>query len=83
MVLTDERTPAVDGFDQPALAQHLHGTPHGAIRDLVVSGQVSLTTQPRAWSQLTGGDAGGDVVSDPKVGEIGITAALSLKITHG
>ena len=81
-VLADERTPAMDGFDQLALAQHLHSTPHGAVGDLVVGGQVPLAPQPRARSQFARGDAGGDVVSDPKVSEIGITAALGLKITH-
>jgi hypothetical protein len=48
---------------QPALAQLLHGAPRGPDSDLVFSGQVTLTGQPRTRCEVSGLDSGFQVVS--------------------
>ena len=41
----DERAAALPGDDQPAVPQHLHGVPHGLVRDPVLLGQAALRRQ--------------------------------------
>ena len=64
----DERAAALPGDDQPAVPQHLHGVPHGLVRDPVLLRQAALRRQ--LMGNLSRLDPHGDVVCDLHVRKV-------------
>ncbi len=80
--VSDECSASVNGNDEAPLTEDFHSPPDGLVAAPVVLGQGTFRQKPRAWLQFTGGDPGGDVVSNLGIREVGVTAATRLKITH-
>jgi hypothetical protein len=73
----------MNGADQPAVTEDLHGAADGAVGHAVVPGKVPLCSEPRSGRQFAGCDPRGDVIRDAQVGEVGVPPALRFKITTG
>ena len=81
-LVAHEGPASVDRHDEALLTEFLHSAAHGPVGHAVMSGQVPLRAQSRARRQLSRGDAGSDVVSDPDVDEIVLPSARRRDITH-
>jgi len=64
----DESSAAVDGHDQLALAEDLHGVTHSGVGNLVLLGQRALGGQLEGDLAIV--DPAGDVVSDLHIGVV-------------
>ena len=81
-VVGNERPASVNRGDQAAVPEYFHRPSDGAVGHAVVASQVPFAEQSRSRRQFARRDPRGDVVGNTEVRQIGIPAALRLKIAH-
>lgn len=78
----DERAAAVHGLNQAALPQQGAGPPDRVVADAVLGGQFAFGRELGPGRQLTAGDPGHHVISDPDINAFRASWAYLGTISH-